>query len=517
MNILNKIHQWVDQVDASSVSDSQVPDAGGVQVPRVFWLNGPGSAGTGKTTVAFTVARNLHKQGKLGASFFCARDNAECRNPKFIFPTIAYQLGQFYPPFGEGLSAVLKADPEVAYSVVPLQLERLIVKPLQGLQGTMPYCVVVIDALDECQDGGATSIILSSLAQYIEQLMPLKFLIASRPDSHVAGGFQLARLKEATQRYILHEVETQVVETDIQLYLKSSLNAIKEMYSLDDWPSLQDVDRLVHLSAGLFIFAATATKFIQDRCYDDPKGQLQHILGGIANINTTPHQLLDQLYLKILNNAFPNISSAFSCRLKVALGSIVLLQFPLSAPDLEQLLGLSVPLKTTLRHLHSVVIIPSNQTGVIRLIHPSFFDFLSNPTRCTNPKFLVNSEMQHSLLAQACLNMMKMLKQNICEIKQPWKLNEELNLPRLVQKHIPSVLQYACRHWASHLSHGVLADTLLSSVEEFCKRHLIHWVEVCSLLGELREVSVVLKTVIQLVLVSYLMYHHHLFFAYPKH
>jgi hypothetical protein len=334
--------------------------------------------------------------------------------------------------------------------------------------------------------------------------MPLKFLITSRPDSHVSGGFQLANLNQMTQRYILHEIETQVVETDIQLYLKSNLKNIREMHKLGDkWPSKQDVDALVHLSSGLFIFAATAAKYIQDRCYDDPKGQLGLLLKGVANTSSSPHQHLDQLYLQVLNNAFPDISPGFSSRLKVALGSIVFLQTPLSSVDLEQLLGLNIPLQTTMRHLHSVVIFPSNQTDVIQLIHSSFYDFLSDPTRCSNPKFLVNSEMQHSLLAQACLNAMKSLKRNICEIKEPWKLHDELDIPGLVQQHIAPVLQYACCHWASHLSHGLLADGLLDSLEEFCKGHLLYWVEVCSFLGELRGVMVTLKIVQQLLSVSY--------------
>ena len=145
----------------------------------MFWVNGPGSAGTGKTTIAYTIAKELHLQKKLGASFFCLRDIPECHNPKVIFPTIAYRLGQFHAPFCEEVSAVFRADPDVAYSVVPVQLERLLVNPLHALQGTMPACVVVIDALDECQDGGATSIVLSCLAQHIMQLMPLRFLITS--------------------------------------------------------------------------------------------------------------------------------------------------------------------------------------------------------------------------------------------------------------------------------------------------------------------------------------------------
>ena len=495
-------------MDPLSHAGDEIPNAEKMQSARVFWLNGPGSAGTGKTTIAFTIAQDLYRQKKLGASFFCSRYSAECSNPKLIFPTIAYQLGQYYAPFYNKVSAVFKADPDVVYSVVPMQLERLIVEPLLALQGTMPSCVIVIDALDECQDGGAASVILSSLAQYITQLMPLKFLITSRPEHHIHGGFQVNKLSQMTQRLILHEIEQHVVETDIQKFLHSNLMAIKQMYQLDErWPAPQQVNALVHLSSGLFIFAATATKFIQDTQYNDPQGQLTHLLNSMMATDSLPHKLLDQLYLEILQNAHPDISPDFSSRLKIALGSIVLLQSPLSPLDLEQLLELNAPLHTTLRHLHSVVIFPASQREAIHVIHPSFYDFLINPARCLNPNFLVNKKMQHSLLAQGCLNIMKMLKRDICNIKQPWKTHGEVdNLSQLLQQHITPVLQYACCHWAHHLSQGLIADSLLNSLEEFCKSQLLYWVEVCSLLGELREGLVALKTIHQLLLVSCFIY-----------
>jgi hypothetical protein len=268
------------------------------------------------------------------------------------------------------------------------------------------------------------------------------------------------------------------------------------------------VDALAHLSSGLFIFAATAAKFIQDPHYNDPQGQLAHILGAIGAVDSSPHKLLDQLYLQVLNNAFPDISLEFASRLKVALGSIVLLQSPLSPLDLNQLLRPRIPLHITLQHLHSVVIFPATQGQVIRVIHPSFYDFLVDPARCLNPKFLVHPEMQHSLLAQACLNALKMLKRDICEIKQPWKVHNEVeNLPELVQQHISPVLQYACRHWAMHLSHALLADGLLNSLKEFCMHYMLYWIEASCLLGELREALLALKTAFSSLSVSPFSYH----------
>ena len=38
----------------------------------VYWLNG--LAGTGKSTIAKTIADRLFADGRLGASFFCSRD-----------------------------------------------------------------------------------------------------------------------------------------------------------------------------------------------------------------------------------------------------------------------------------------------------------------------------------------------------------------------------------------------------------------------------------------------------------
>jgi hypothetical protein len=502
-DVLDKIHQWIDHDTASPAMENVVSSAENLQTARIFWLNGPGSAGTGKTTIAYTIANELHSQQKLGASFFCSRSRVECSNPKLIFPTIAYQLGQFYTPFGKAATAVVTADPGVVYSVEHMQLEKLIVKPLEALQGTIPPCVIVIDALDECQDGGATSTILASLAQYINELVPLQFLITSRPDHHVFNGFEQSPLNQVTKRLILHEIEPTVVATDIQLFLKSGLKATRQMYKLDElWPSEQEVNALVQLSSGLVIFAATAINFIQHESYNDPQGQLARLLSAVVNLDYSTHKLLDWLYLQVLNNAYPDISAQFAGRLRLVLGSIVYLQDPLSASDIEWLLKPTVPLQTTLRHLHSIVIFPSNQHESVQLIHPSFKDFLTDPTRCSNSNFFVNTKMQHSQLAQSCLNAMKMLKQNICGFK-PWMAHSEVeNFPALLYQYIPPALQYACCHWASHFSQALLTDGLLDLLEDFCKSHLLHWVEVCSLLGGLRNVLLDLKTVHQSLLVS---------------
>jgi hypothetical protein len=470
----------------------------------IFWING--SAGTGKTTIAYTIAKDCRAQDVLGASFFCSRDDADCSNSGLIFTTIAYQLCQFHPPYAAEVTRALQVDPDIGYSSVPYQLEQLIVKPLRTLQGSFPPCVVVLDALDECKDSEATSIILSALARYVNELSPLKFVITSRPEHPITTAFRSKELSFATERFILHQVELGVVQDDIELYLSSKLTSTRLSHGLEGmWPLAKDIHALAVLSCGLFIFAATSVKFIEDQNYSDPEGQLASLLRNTPTIveNSSPHYHLDQLYTQVLNHAFPDISPSLSNKLKMVLGTIILLQDPLSSLALERLLGLKPRTAwLTLLRLHSVVIVPEDGVEVIRLLHPSFFDYITNPVRCVNPNFAVDAGSQNTLLARACLDVMNRLKRDICGIKNPSILNSEVeDLPTLIKTHIPPELQYACRHWAWHVSNGLVSE-ILSSLEEFCSKYLLYWVEVCSLLGDLRGALIALDEIQKALMVS---------------
>ena len=58
----------------------------------VYWLNG--LAGTGKSTIAQTIAEKLFVDGRLGASFFCSRNFEDRSDLKFILQTLTVQLAR---------------------------------------------------------------------------------------------------------------------------------------------------------------------------------------------------------------------------------------------------------------------------------------------------------------------------------------------------------------------------------------------------------------------------------------
>ena len=126
---------------------------------------------------------------------------------------------------------------------------------------------------------------------------------------------------------------------------------------------------------------------------------------------------------------------------------------------------------------------------LVRLFHPSFPDFIDNPDRCRDLRFVVVTSEQHTLLALRCISVMNHhLKYDICDIQDPSLFNSEFSsLPERLSRSVPAELAYACKHWMTHLSLSLVfdVDVLLNELREFAENHLLHWVEALSLLTEL--------------------------------
>ena len=190
--------------------------------PPVYWLNG--LAGTGKTTIARTIAARMFAQGWLGASFFCSRDVEDQSDLKLIFPTLAVQLARNYPEFRSIFIPLVQSDPKIVYKLPYGQVNRLIVQPLVEAR---ILTVIVIDALDECKDNETASKLLSALRKFVPKMPNVKFLITGRPEPPIREGFQLLLLAEAADVFVLHKVEPDRVDNDVRLFFIHSFSGLK--------------------------------------------------------------------------------------------------------------------------------------------------------------------------------------------------------------------------------------------------------------------------------------------------
>ena len=455
------------------------------QGQSVFWLNG--LAGTGKSTIAQTFAETTSTDGKLGASFFCSRDFEDRSNLQMIFPTLAFQLACRYPPFRKELLQVLKERPDVGHESLCSQMEKLLVSPLKA---TAIPTLIIIDALNECKDKEPASAILSILSRYVDQIPNVKFFITGWPEPRIHLGFRLESLAPITEVLKLHEVKPSAVDRDIKPFFQTQLASLaKDRSDLDlteDWPSLSDIAILCKKAAGSFIYASTVVKFVASEG-DLPTERLSLITSLPQSTIEEGKSGIDELYTKVLQQAFSNVVTENSQRcfhFRTVIGAVLLIFNPLSIKALSELLGLNTQhIHNTIWSLHSLILVPESTEDPIHTFHKSFPDFLMDPARCEDRRFLVEPADCHTEILLGCLRLMgKRLERNICNLDDYVVLSEVKDLSSRQKTYIGDALEYACKFWTKHLleipSSSPCVEKVQQAIEKFFMVNLLDWIEV---------------------------------------
>ena len=455
----------------------------------LFWLNG--LAGTGKSTIAQTVSERAFADGILGASFFCSRDFKDRNNLRFIFPTLAFQLAHKYPKFRSVLVPLLQLNPDVVHESLYSQMGKLIVEPLVSADVST---VIVIDALDECEDGESASVILSVLGRLVEQVPKVKFFITGRPEPRIKTGFRLPLLVDVTNVFVLHDVHPSLINNDIRLFFKHELSELSRRRRVDGWPNVEHIDLLCRRAAGLFVYAVATVKFLDSNNHL-PKRRLDVILGlpecTIPEGTTwfKPKTTLDSLYASILEAAFVGGDSGVYSKVRSTIGAVVLLDNPLPPPGISEITGIDFEeVKMFLGSVQSLLTLDEDFSQPVKPFHNSFPDFITNPSRCTDARFYISPGSLHLELVTNCLRLMNSgLQQNLLSLPD-YALNLEVgDLQTRIKDCISVALRYSCQAWHSHLIKAAGDTTgVVSDLRFFLKEKFLAWLEVVSVLGAAR-------------------------------
>ena len=460
------------------------------QGQRVFWLNG--LAGTGKSTIAQTFAEIAFAEGKLGASFFCSRGSEDRSNLQSIFPTLAFQLAYQYPLFREELLQVLRANPGIGQQSLYSQLEKVIVGPFNA---SGISTLIIIDALDECRDEEPASAILSMLSRCVDQIPNVKFFITGRPEPRIRSGFRLESLVPITEVLKLHEIKPEVVDSDIGLFFQMKLTNLAKNRSdcnlTEGWPSPLDIEILCKKAAGFFVYASTVIKFVISKTCT-PAEQLNRITSLPQSTSYEGKSGLDLLYTQVLEQAIDDVDmddKELHSHFKAVVGTVVLVFNPLSVKALSDFLR-EPGTPTTLRSLHSLLLVPDRTEDPVHIYHKSFPDFITDPKRCKDQQFLVDPSVHHRRILLSCLDLMgERLKRNICGLDDYVLLSEVKDLSDRQRDNIGDTLEYACCFWAKHLvgiqHSGPGIEKVQEEIDKFFTTCLLFWIEVLSLMGKL--------------------------------
>jgi len=209
LEILEKIHAWVKAGSAGR---------------RILWLHGP--AGAGKSAIAQTVAETYAGRNQLAASFFFARTAAYRNDAKHLFPTVAVQIALSALEKRQRLDEILSSDPYIAERA--LGSVELLASLLEDRSAQAPQAsplLIIVDGLDECQKNDDQCWILAQISRIVHtHHLPLRFLIVSRPESHLGEAFEERDLANITSPLSLYGDYR--ASSDVSMYLRSEFSRI---------------------------------------------------------------------------------------------------------------------------------------------------------------------------------------------------------------------------------------------------------------------------------------------------
>ena len=457
--------------------------------PQVCLLTGV--AGSGKSAITHSIARLYDGQKRLGSSYYFSSTDVARRNPQNLFATIARDLADLDRQFKSALCQIVKNNRALRTSPSPSeQVERLVIEPSGHLDAIGPL-VIVVDALDESGNADDRRQLLHVISKcIIERKLPrnLHFLIATLPENDILNAFPSG---PQVVRKDLGDIPEVVTDKAIERFIYHSLHQYAELESL--WPNQEWCQLLVCHSQRLFLWAATACRFIQE-ISGSGFGLRKRVKMVLQSDSRGSTWLLDELYQTILGELFPRDEARERFRDVMAL--LLALKEPLPLRSLSALFdsdedqhvrniteGMALLLDGAL----------DNETP-IRPVHMSFYDFLLDEARCS--VFHVCIASNHSLsIGRALLACMRnMLRFNMCNLKDSRLRNAMVpNLAEQVNMAIPPHLSYACLHWMDHLQHAACTPELLHEVTQFFKDFFPYWLEAISLLSLSSPLSSILS------------------------
>ncbi|KDQ50612.1 hypothetical protein JAAARDRAFT_41921 [Jaapia argillacea MUCL 33604] len=394
------------RVDILAEIDRWIADTS-VDAPRLLWLSGP--PGSGKSTITTTVCRGLRDRRALSAQFFINRNYAPTMNPKCLLPSIAIQLIHRHPELVPSMHDILQDAPSLVEDITEAQAQGLFVQPIRHISSLRPSepVIIVIDALDESDPTRlwrTANIIFGAIKSLPPQA---KLLISSRVEDEIQSHFR----KLGTNHIYLDTSAASSLD-DVNGYLRNRLSHIAERFGLQPlgWPTEDEVKRLCKQASGLFIWAVTATSFIETTIKLRGRSYLGRL---VKQLNKKGMGDIRKLYTAVLESAFPASDGTDPWlfeEFRQIVGSIVGLGLPYTVEELTTLLDLRddddipVDIENFIRRFRTVLVAGNNEitSKTVPRLHKSFYEFIISDG--VDARFRIDRLAFSEAAFQKCLN-----------------------------------------------------------------------------------------------------------------
>jgi NACHT domain len=476
--MIDSIVQWADQSSDNS-SDH-----------RVLVLIG--GAGTGKSSIAHSVAAHFDRLDRLGSSFCFNRSREADLPPEILFSTIARDLADRDPLQKQALCSSVKERSRRYTASLKEQFENFLLDPSKALTNVGPIAIV-IDALDECRDGDKKDQLLEIICSRLSELpSQYRIIITARPEIR-----DLLDASKGITIKDMSEIDPQSTESDLTVYVKHELANVKSKLERH-WPNDTWCSELVSKSEGSFLWISTACRYVKT---PPPGRAVVRSLRDILSIQVPLGRgQLDSLYKQVLERTFSHAGtgSMERERFERIMATILTIKQPLPIGALMELQDKDADddergwwVKSIVRPLGSLLDGTVGDTTPIRFLHSSFCDFLLNKSR--SGEYHVDCSQEEKRLAGSTLQIMEsMLKFNICDVGSSFIRNEDLK-EEDINSALPGQLRYACQFWTDHVTKSACEDLLKNRVQNLICTKLLFWLEVISVLGKTQSAHGMIK------------------------
>ena len=455
-----------------------------------------GAAGTGKSSIAHTMALWLAENKHLGC-FFGFNRSIGSEYWKLCFSTIAKKLAAVNVLYKQALHHALEEDASFIDSPDPaIQFNKWILNPIKATTLFGPF-VIIIDALDESGNANIQGNLLEILLSNASELpVDVKILITSRPEKIT---MDIIEEKKNSGVLLVHKdlesIDLKSTQNDIAQFInvyfgkRHHLNLAKNLDEQDqNWK-----DILVTKSGGLFQWTSAACLFLSDDKFlrvSEPWNLLKDSKDGV----------LFDLYTSILQQQFHGLSNDNFKNMLLVFGCLVSVQKPISLealcqllPELEDIINIVIPkLGSLFKNVSD-----TNRKLAIQPLHASCRDFFYDD----KIPFCISSVEQKAQynLVFGCLNTMNQnVKFDICNVNTSFKPTQEIpGLKTTIDNNIPEACQYAAVYWGNHFSAEKMdnhdANALDKLINDFLEHKLFFWFEALSILNEMAKASMLIK------------------------
>lgn len=485
-----------------------------------FWLSG--MAGTGKSTIARTVAHMFHQRPDdfyVGSFFF--RRGAGDRGTTAKFTTTVLRQIAVHTELQSHFLWAWSENPDIACKGLQYQWRRLFRDALSGVKHKT--ILLVIDAIDESRSSNSSTYEMFEFLSNRDNFagLNIRFFITSRP--------QEQREAELYDVFVLHNVPKMDVAEDIRTFFRAKFKAFFDSEDRSSsFPTEDQIDELTLRSIPLFISAVTSFEFITES-----------LIGVEERFHTLLNQTrgmggeenLDNMYLIVIEDVLfktrNGVRKAQIIRQKVdtfqiLVGSVVTLRESLNYENIALLLDMSTnDVRVMIKSFRAIFYLPEYEEDPVQVFHQSLIDFLKDRERVemaclgihddnsqrSNKQLIeptdvwIDENISNTHLFWACLRIMEgsedplgpdKLKENICDLAGPGSLAWDIE-PDTLQEKIPTAMRYACRYFISHFVSMTADQNALAGLLEFFNRYFLEWVEAMSCLGNLIEAITLLN------------------------